>query len=355
MKKKIILVLCLITVGCFNISGCGKGKEEAQTADMVSEVTDIQETPEEESAEPAEDVEASEKVSGEELQEKEPGEETESSADIQNQKGMEESKKNSAMPKETGEDNQEKKKTAASTAQNSTAATSKPQQTTAQAPASGSGTSSQAPASGSSTSSQGTQAHTCTWDSGKVTAAATCASEGTMTYTCTGCGRTRTESIPKTSNHNLVTESVAATCTEAAKTKTYCSVCGYVQSETSNGSPLGHDFQKRYWPSAPTCDVGGYYNIVCTICGEHNGAGDDPPTGHVLGHTEVVQQGNCWDETIVNEYCGVCGELMGQQHYIEPGAHEWITATGSELNLVTGEWEEVTRTFCKHCHMEKPN
>jgi hypothetical protein len=35
------------------------------------------------------------------------------------------------------------------------------------------------------------------WDSGKVTTAATTAAEGVKTYTCTVCGVTRTEAIPK--------------------------------------------------------------------------------------------------------------------------------------------------------------
>ena len=36
------------------------------------------------------------------------------------------------------------------------------------------------------------------WESGKVTEAATCKKEGTKTYTCKNCGETKTESIPKT-------------------------------------------------------------------------------------------------------------------------------------------------------------
>lgn len=44
--------------------------------------------------------------------------------------------------------------------------------------------------------------HTHTWNSGVVTKAATCKSEGVKTYTCTDCGVTKTKSIDKLTAHS---------------------------------------------------------------------------------------------------------------------------------------------------------
>ena len=52
--------------------------------------------------------------------------------------------------------------------------------------------------------------HVHTWDSGKITKAATIASTGVRTYTCTSCGETRTESIPKL-QQTVVTEKITIT------------------------------------------------------------------------------------------------------------------------------------------------
>lgn len=48
-----------------------------------------------------------------------------------------------------------------------------------------------------------------TWDAGKVTKAATYDAEGTKTYTCTGCGTTRTESIPKLAKPDVKVQRIA--------------------------------------------------------------------------------------------------------------------------------------------------
>ena len=48
----------------------------------------------------------------------------------------------------------------------------------------------------------GISCHTHSWDSGKVTKAATATSTGIRTYTCTVCGETKTESIPKLKANN---------------------------------------------------------------------------------------------------------------------------------------------------------
>ena len=186
----------------------------------------------------------------------------------------------------------------------------------------------------------------CSWDGGSVTSQPTCSSTGVKTYTCTVCGNTRTESIPTTS-HNYVTETTAATCTEAGKTKTFCNICGNVQSETTNGGASGHDFQKSYWPSAPTCSSGGSYSMVCSKCGEVGEHGRDG----ALPHTPVERiehQGDCANYTIVVTTCSVCGFEISRDGYLEDN-HIWAEGTYEEFNLETLQWETKTRIYCTVC------
>ena len=196
--------------------------------------------------------------------------------------------------------------------------------------------------------SKAEQPHTCTWDSGKVTTAATCGSEGVKTYTCTGCGKTRTESIAKTS-HNYVTETFPATCTRGVRTVTACSICGDVQSETYSGGPLCHLWEKTYWPEAPTCRNGGYYYQTCARCGEKGESGTDPALPHTQVQTEI-RHGNCTEETVLVFTCSSCGIELGRDGHTEPNDHDWQQVSYEERNLITGEMETKTVTACSRCH-----
>lgn len=75
--------------------------------------------------------------------------------------------------------------------------------------------------------------HTHTWNSGKVTTAATCTSAGKRVYTCTSCGATKTETI-SARGHKYVSQSVPATCVSAGGTKYTCSVCNYSYIKAEN-------------------------------------------------------------------------------------------------------------------------
>lgn len=73
------------------------------------------------------------------------------------------------------------------------------------------------------------------WDSGKVTEAATCKKEGTKTYTCKNCGETKTESIPKTEHqwdNGKVTKE--ATCKEEGSKIYTCSICGDAENRSNS-------------------------------------------------------------------------------------------------------------------------
>ena len=188
--------------------------------------------------------------------------------------------------------------------------------------------------------------HTCTWDGGNITTAATCSSEGVKTYTCTGCGKTRTEGIPETV-HNYVTETKSATCTEAGGTKTYCSACGEVQSETSSGAPAGHNFVKEYWPSEPTCTSGGSYNMICSMCGQNGGSGSDPALDHTAVSREIYH-GNCVEDTIIEITCSECGAYLGCEAHTED-EHDWVEGTYEEFDPETHSVVIKTSVQCGRC------
>ena len=81
------------------------------------------------------------------------------------------------------------------------------------------------------------------WDSGKVTKAATCTTAGTKTYTCTRCKKTRTETIAATGHKEVKDAAVAATCETAGKTEgSHCSVCNTVIKAQTTTAALGHSW-----------------------------------------------------------------------------------------------------------------
>ena len=66
------------------------------------------------------------------------------------------------------------------------------------------------------------------WDSGEISKAATCTETGVKTYTCTVCGKTKTETIAKTTEHKFGkwTKVSDATVFAKQKQKRICSICG---------------------------------------------------------------------------------------------------------------------------------
>lgn len=82
--------------------------------------------------------------------------------------------------------------------------------------------------------------HTHVWDSGKITMAPTCTTEGVMTYTCTsGDGATTTKTIPATGHkwNSYYTIDKEATTTEEGIKSIHCSVCNAVKEESTISIP----------------------------------------------------------------------------------------------------------------------
>ena len=181
-------------------------------------------------------------------------------------------------------------------------------------------------------------AHTsCTFDGGSVTTNATCNTEGTKTYTCTECGKTKSESIGKTS-HNYVTETVQPTCTESGKVKTYCSICGAVESESAGAVATGHSMIESWFGEKPTCTHGGYLTVRCSTCGYVESSTNVPSLEHNKVSDVKTYEDGC-EHTIITSYsCADCGVKLWSDDIAFEKHHNWGTVTdewGDEFNGCT--------------------
>ena len=74
------------------------------------------------------------------------------------------------------------------------------------------------------------------WNSGKVTKAATCTAAGTKTYTCTKCKATKKETI-KATGHTYKTTVTQATTSKNGSSVTKCTKCGTVSKKSTIAYP----------------------------------------------------------------------------------------------------------------------
>ena len=159
-----------------------------------------------------------------------------------------------------------------------------------------------------------THTHTCTicntpetvahiWNTGEVTVAATCTSEGVKTITCTGCGLQKTESISKASHK------YDNSC------DTTCNACGAERKIT-------HKFSSEY-----TSDKTGHW-YQCTVCKLKKDIAAHEPGAEPTEQTAQT--------------CRVCGFVikpaLGHTHDFQP---EWSTDS-------TGHWHACSS--CDHQH-----
>lgn len=103
-----------------------------------------------------------------------------------------------------------------------------------------------------------------------------------------------------------------------------------------------------------TCTTTGDRWYICTRCGAED-------HGIVLKkehdwEVRVVSEGDCMNPHCTQKTCRVCGYVGPfEDDYSEcANKHHWVTVTYQEFNEVTLEWEDVTRTCCSTCNMDKP-
>lgn len=142
-----------------------------------------------------------------------------------------------------------------------------------------------------------------TWNSGKVTTAATCVSKGTMTYTCTrkDCGKTKTEEIAIDKDaHKWSTNYYQSTTTHW---KTCLNGCGTTTSEAAHEYHYTTDNGKTWIDSdGPVC----VYNAVCKTCG-FVAQGEDE---HVDAKGNQAKINYTYTDKKHTASCAVCGTVL---------------------------------------------
>ena len=189
------------------------------------------------------------------------------------------------------------------------------------------------------------------WESGKVTEAATCKKEGTKTYTCKNCGETKTESIPKTEHqwdNGKVTKE--ATCKEEGS-KTYtCSICGDAKTEAI--PKKDHTWDEGKVTKKVTCTEDGLKVYTCRVCAETK---EEvlKATGHQ--HTELrnEKKATCTEEGYTGDtYCTDCGELIKKGSVTEKANHNWQLTKEEKATCEKDGSKTYTCADCKETKTE---
>ena len=194
-----------------------------------------------------------------------------------------------------------------------------------------------------------------TWDSGKITKAATCTESGTKTYTCTSCNTTKTEEIPATGNHqNTELRNVKeATCTEEGYTgDTYCKDCGTKLSSGKTIAKTDHTWDAGKITKAATCKESGTKTYTCTSCNTTK-TEEIPATGnHQNTELRNVKEATCTEEGYTGDtYCKDCGTKLSSGKTIAKTDHTWDA--GKIAKAATCK-EPGTKTYtCTSCNTTK--
>lgn len=166
------------------------------------------------------------------------------------------------------------------------------------------------------------------WNSGKVTEAATCKKEGSKTYTCSICGDAKTEAIPKkdhTWDKGKVTKK--ATCTEDGLKVYTCKNCGETKEEILNAT--GHQHTEVRNEKKATCTEDGYSgDVYCTDCGELIKKGSATEKADHNWKVTSEEKATCEKDGSKTYTCADCKETKT----------ETIPATGHKF----GDWQTVT-------------
>ena len=191
------------------------------------------------------------------------------------------------------------------------------------------------------------------WDSGKVTKAATCTATGTKTYTCTRCKKTRTETIAATGHKEVKDAAVAATCETAGKTEgSHCSVCNTVLKAQTTVAALGHSWDGGKVTKAATCTAAGTKTYTCTRCKKTR-----TETIAATGHKEVKDAAvaaTC--ETAgktEGSHCSVCNTVLKAQTTVAALGHSWDGGKVTKAATCTAAGTKTyTCTRCKKTRTE---
>lgn len=181
-------------------------------------------------------------------------------------------------------------------------------------------------------------------------AAATAKPKATATpkpATATAGSATATVSNSKPSGDSNKT-GTTATAAPAEKETPAATAKPAAPTPEPTAAPCNHNFVKSYWNSEPTCNGGGYYNLICTICGANGGDGTEPALPHTPATRVEVDATYCDEHGIVVTYCTSCGNVLGSAGF-DGTEHEWTTGTYEAWDEDTHTVVEKERTYCSRC------
>lgn len=140
----------------------------------------------------------------------------------------------------------------------------------------------------------------------------------------------------------------AATATPAATAKPVPTTAPTAAPAASTPAPCNHNYVKEYWPSAPTCNGGGDWTMVCSICGDVGATGTDPALPHTPETRVEVDATYCDEHGVRVTYCTSCGNELGREGF-DGTEHEWTTGTYEAWDEDTHTVVEKERTYCSRC------
>ena len=144
------------------------------------------------------------------------------------------------------------------------------------------------------------------WNSGKITKAATCTEAGVKTYTCTRCQKTKTEEIKATGHKEVKDAAVAATCEKAGKSEgSHCSVCNKVIKAQKEVPALGHSWDAGKVTKAATCTETGVKTYTCTRC-KKTKTEEIKATGHKFSAWKTSSKATIYSPAKQTRECTSC-------------------------------------------------
>ena len=195
-----------------------------------------------------------------------------------------------------------------------------------------------------------------TWDSGKITTAATCSGKGIKTYTCIGCNATRTEEIPATGHQHTELRNVkAATCAQEGYTgDTYCKDCNTKLATGKSIAKKDHTWDAGKITTVATCNGKGIKTYTCTECNATR-TEEIPSTGHQ--HTELrnVKAATCAQEGYTGDtYCKDCNTKLTAGKVLPKTDHTWDSGKVTQnATCTTKGIKTFTCTVCKSTRIEE--
>ncbi len=180
--------------------------------------------------------------------------------------------------------------------------------------------------------------HTHSYTS-KVTKEATCSAEGEKTYTCE-CGKSYTESIPKTAHSYASQVTKEATCT-AEGVKAYTCKCGASYEEAI--PKKDHSYTVKV--TEPSCTQQGYTTYSCT-CGDSYKDDFRPVTGHDWTEWVTTKEPTESEVGEARRECSFCGKAETKAlDKLQPHEHTY-TASVTKPATCTADGIRTYRCPC---------